>query len=139
MENASKALIIAGSILISIIIISLGVVVFQRMSGSVSDNANLDQQERASFNAKITPYIGENISGSQVNALIQTARAINNKSINDGDNVKRIEIKNSSGYLLTKDNDNGTPKNVKTGTYYKVEGTFDNNGLITSITVTQNP
>ena len=35
MENASKALIIAGSILIAIIIISLGVLVFNKFGDSV--------------------------------------------------------------------------------------------------------
>ncbi len=34
MENASKALIMAGAILIAIMIISLGILVFSRMSSS---------------------------------------------------------------------------------------------------------
>ena len=71
MENASKALIIAGAILISIMIVSLGVLIFNKMGNSAKEAANMDEQEIANFNSKLTPYIGQNISGSQVNALIQ--------------------------------------------------------------------
>ena len=45
MENASKALIIAGSILISILVISLGVMIFRNMSNTVEKNANLNKQQ----------------------------------------------------------------------------------------------
>lgn len=134
MENASKALIMAGAVLIAIIIVSLGIIVFRNMSGSVQNNSNLDQEARAQFNSKLTNYIGKNISGSQVNALIQVARAINQKAKNENDTMKRIEITSSSnGTLLSKDNN--TTKTVQTGTYYEVNGTYDDYGLLTSITI----
>ena len=133
MENASKALIIAGAILISIIIISLGVMVFRNMSGTVERNANLTSQQIASFNSKITPYIGENIPGSQVNALIQLARTINQNAINKGDTAQCISITNNSGDLVKKDNT--VVKNVQTGSFYDVEGDYASNGLITTIRV----
>ena len=43
MENASKALIIAGAILISILIIGLGVFIYQQAQSTVS-KANLNSQ-----------------------------------------------------------------------------------------------
>ena len=135
MENASKALIMAGSILIALIIISLGIVVFRNMAGSVERNANLTQEQISAFNSKITPYLGKNVSGSQVNALIQLARAINQKANNEKNDAQCISITNSSGGYLVK-KDNSEVKSVETGTYYEVEGTADNNGLITQITVT---
>ena len=49
MENASKALIIAGAILLSIVLISLGLIVVNRTQNTVK-NANVDQQEITSFN-----------------------------------------------------------------------------------------
>ena len=147
MENASKALIMAGAILIAILIISLGVAVFNNMKNSVVENANLDEEEITSFNSQITPYLGQNISGSQVNALIQLAISIDNKALSSNDNVKRVSIYRDSessdniivelkadGTAIT----NGTPRNVTTGVFYKVEGTYDSNGLITKIVVTQN-
>ena len=58
MENASKALIMAGAILIAILIISLGVYVFNNMSSTAKNSANMDKQEISNFNSKITPYLG---------------------------------------------------------------------------------
>ena len=87
MENASKALIIAGSILIAIVIISLGVMIFRNMLPAVKDGANLDQQAIASFNADITPYLGNNITGANVNVLIQRVIAINNVAIKNQESI----------------------------------------------------
>ena len=50
MENASKALIMAGAILVAILIVSLGVLIFNNFSKSVKDSANMDEQAIANFN-----------------------------------------------------------------------------------------
>ena len=55
MENASKALIIAGAILISILLISLGIVIYN----SAKDAASTDQMDDfqvSAFNSKFTQY-----------------------------------------------------------------------------------
>lgn len=135
MENASKALIIAGSILVTIIVISLGVMVFRNMSGAVKEEANLNEQEIVAFNSKLSPYIGTNISGSQVNALIQLARTIDQKAITNGDTVRRVIISGDGSVSISGDTVSYT--NVETGYFYKVEGTY-NNGLLTSIKITKN-
>lgn len=157
MENASKALIIAGAILISILIISLGIVVFNKFGGKAKDAANMDEQEISNFNSKITPYIGNNISGSQVNALIQYIISVNTSAVNNKDLTKSVKITfpvTTSTGSVTKNtieakNDNGTftitytninyPKRVATGVanYYKVQAEYADNGLINTITVTK--
>ena len=141
MENASKALIIAGAILVSIMIVSLGVLLFNRMQKPVIDMANMDEQEIAAFNSKITPYLGNTISGSQVNALIQYIISNDIACVQSGETYKAITIVFPiSGGTNTINIDNinspGT-KRVETGAnkYYKVRGTPDANGLITIITV----
>lgn len=126
MENASKALIIAGSILISILVISLGVLIFRNMSNAVEKNANLNKQQIESFNSKISPYIGESISGSQVNELMQRVNAINRKADTTGDNIRKVSIKYNGTEGVT---------SVVTGKYYSVQGQYDSNGLLTIITV----
>lgn len=143
MENASKALIIAGAVLISIIIVSLGVYVFSNFSNSAKEMANMDEQEIASFNSKIKPYLGESISGSQVNALIQYVISTDISVAQSGETYKAITITfpgNSSGIKVNNSTVSyGTnTKRVETGSgkYYKVEGTYDSNGLITTINVT---
>ena len=126
MENASKALIMAGSILIAIIIISLGIMVFRNMSGSVEKEANLTKQQIAAFNSKISPYLGESVSGSQVNALMELVRTINTKANNEGDTAKKITV-NGSETVTTR---------YETGKFYKVEGQYKE-GLLTVLTVTE--
>ena len=125
MENASKALIMAGAILIAIIIISLGIMIFKNMANSVNNEASLTKQQIASFNSKISPYLGENVSGSQVNALMQLVRTINTKAENENDTVKQIEISYKGKTGVTR---------VETGKFYKVEGEFKD-GLLKIIKV----
>ena len=75
MENASKALIIAGAILISILLISLGIVIYN----SAKDAASTDQMDDfqvSAFNSKFTQYEGKK-SGSQVKSLIDDVLACN--------------------------------------------------------------
>lgn len=86
MENASKALIIAGSVLIAILLISLGLKVFNATDG-VTEQVNTTGQimEDASFNSQFLKYKG-NQKGSQVELLIGVVRSYNAK--NSGNKVK---------------------------------------------------
>lgn len=72
MENAVKALLIAAAVLIAILIISLGLVVYNRASETVNSAGDLSEYQVQQFNEKFTKYQGENVSGSDVNALITT-------------------------------------------------------------------
>jgi len=76
MENASKALIIAGAILLSILLISLGIMVYNNAKGTVNE-ANLDSEATQTFNSKFTQYTGSNKSASDVNALVSAVNANN--------------------------------------------------------------
>lgn len=137
MENASKALIIAGSILITIIVISLGIMVFRNMAGSVQNEANLDKQKIQAFNSKIQPYIGDGISASQVNNLINLARSIDQKAIQNEDTIQVVTIKKSSGELVVGIVNNKVETNrVETGKYYNVSGEYVN-GLLSNITISE--
>ena len=143
MDNASKALIIAGSILVTILVISLGVLVFNQMAPKVREQANLDDQERTAFNSIIKPYLGNSVSGSQVNVLIQKIISIDNKAIAESDNARRASIyknsvSDSNAIIMLKSGAttiSGTKQKVPTNTYYEVTGTYDSNGLITTILV----
>ena len=136
MENASKALIIAGAILIAIMLISLSVFIFNRMGGQAKEMANMDEQQISAFNSKITPYIGNSIAGSQVNALLQYCLTSNMAAKKAGETYKYITI--SGAASLTQDSTTFTRVDTS-GKYYKVVGTHDENGLITTIEITQNP
>lgn len=71
MENATKALLIAASVLIVILLISLGVGIFTSAEEQMG-NADLSEYQVRQFNDKFKKYEGTSVSGSDVNALLET-------------------------------------------------------------------
>jgi len=70
MENASKALIIAGAILLSILIIAIGMYIYSSAQAQVENSiTNMSTSEIEGFNSTFTSYQGEQ-PGSQVKALL---------------------------------------------------------------------
>ena len=156
MENASKALIMAGAVLIAILLISLAVYMFNQAKDDVVEMSNLDEQEMEAFNKKITPYLGQGIQGSQVNDLIQKVISINTKAISEGDTARRISITfptkkiedDGNTYNVTMNiievdgketinyNVSGTTRKVDTTKYYNVSAQYTS-GLLRTITVTE--
>lgn len=136
MENASKALLIAGAVLIALVIVSLGVVLFNRFSGPVKNNSSLSQQEIQAFNNKITPYTGRNISGSQVNALVQTAVSINYNALKDNNTSRYVTITGDASVVI--EGEEVSSQRAKTGKFYTVTATANDSGLLTNIEVTEN-
>lgn len=136
MENASKALIIAGSILIAIMIISLGIVIFNRFGNSAKKMANMDKQEIAAFNSKITPYVGNHVSGTQVNTLLQYCLSVNMSAKQSGNTYQAISVDGET--TLDKDSTSYTRVTTGSNVSYTVDATQDSNGLMTTITITKN-
>ncbi|MEI3356131.1 MAG: hypothetical protein V8R81_03530 [Clostridia bacterium] len=64
MENASKALIIAGAILLAILIISLGIMIYNQASGVVNNNS-MTEVEVTTFNQKFEQYLGDKVKRSK--------------------------------------------------------------------------
>ncbi len=145
MENASKALIIAGAILLSILIISLGIMIFRQASGVVDSNA-MDEVAVSTFNQKIKQYEGNNVRGANVNAMIDTI--IQNNLTNAGDKSKQVIITTHTD-IKANTNWTGTPYgsssktaqttksgSAMTGKSYKIETTPDSkSGYITKVTI----
>ena len=145
MENASKALIMAGAILVAVLIISLGVMIFSYMSKSVVSDTSLSKQQISEFNSKITSYIGNNVSGSNVNNLRQHVISIDNdvKVNKKAGAINMYLAKNGVETLLVgydPNTDAVTINNkVATGIFYTVEASYDDStGLINKITVKEN-
>ena len=122
MENASKALIIAGAILLAILIIALGIMIYNQASGVVNTDA-MTEVEISTFNNKFTQYLGDNVRGAQVKALVQAVDQ--NNRANADDDSRQIQLECAT--------------NIKTGKTYKVEETGKTTGgLIHNIKVTEN-
>ncbi len=136
MENASKALIIAGAILLAILLISLGIMIFNQASDTVS-NSGMTEAEITSFNNKFLKYEGIQ-KGTMVRALCQEAMANNSESSNADRKVVVKAKYPAPGYtiLVSKDNSTATT-NVSDNSAFNVEMTYGDNGLITEIICTK--
>ena len=136
MENATKALLIAAAVLIAILIITLGLVVYNKASETVNSAGDLSEYQIQQINEKFRKYEGESVSGSDVNAMIQTVFN-HNMAQEDNTTCVSIEDKTSNNANLTASTENTTsPKKVSTGSRYKVTCTFGKESkLITKITI----
>lgn len=125
MENASKALIIAGAILISILLISVGIMIFNSSSGLFSSaQSSMSDQEMKMFNQKFTMYQGNRVSGSSVKQLMRDIDANN---------------ANNENPTITYGSGSVTASNIKAAYQYTVTCTDVNpkDGVIDTVTITQ--
>ena len=92
MENATKALMIAGAVLMAIVIIGLGMAIFNGVGGILNSGAEQgDELEIKQFNSKFEKYEG-NRSGSQCRDLISTVRTNNNTQSRNNNSAKVVEV-----------------------------------------------
>ena len=124
MENASKALIIAGAILLAILLISLGIMVYNQAKGTIND-ADLSAEEVQTFNTKFTSYGGTQ-SGTKVNSLMDAVAANNGASSHKvvvvGANTGVTPCYGITGSVKTKANTTYTV-NQPSGTYPQFDRT----------------
>ena len=77
MENASKALIIAGAILLSILIIGLGMFIYSQASNAMK-GTGLESQQATAYNGQFLQYANGKITGTQARQLCNDIIAHNN-------------------------------------------------------------
>ena len=76
MENASKALIIAGSIIVSLVIVSLGIVIYRKVQSS-TDVSGVNQAQVEGHNEEYENFFGTYKSAADVKALLQRVKTNN--------------------------------------------------------------
>ena len=145
MENASKALIIVGAILLSILIIGMGMSIFTETGGQTDDAvASMDAQAIQTFNNQFTMYAGESVSGTKVDALL--GFIIANNEANADIEAKVIKVTTtvaigSGNVNFANANDSSNISKLKTAinkrANYKVEIEYEN-GLVHIVKITQN-
>ena len=146
MENASKSLLIAGSILVCILIIAAGMYIYNTSSSSIQTSTiTMSTSEIEAYNTKYTMYEGEQ-TGANIKSLVGVL--VSNASTNKDENTK------IPGLSLGKDKnilDSGIPENGETSMYldmlqdikhnlenkhrYWVEVSYQKNGLIDYINI----
>ncbi len=144
MENASKALIMAGGVLIGVLIISLAVYLFVSFGQTSAEiNSENSQKQLSQFNAKFTSYEGRNdITIYEILTVASYANE-NNEYYKDGDSnyliqviCNNINVANSAGVNRLK----GEIKTQQQSGLksYKCSGiSYNKNGRVNKITFKQ--
>ena len=133
MENASKALIIAGAVLIGILIISMGVLLATTLQKTARTHyTSMSTNEIQKFNSEITKnFIIENgethITAQGIITLKNILNTETYKESNINNNINDIMgNKSDAEFLKTNGTTNGK---------YKVEIKYSDQGMINSITI----
>lgn len=123
MENASKALIIAGAILLSILIIAIGIYVYNQANSTITSSmSSMNTQEREAFNNQFTSYQGIQ-TGSQVKALLTRVASNLNTYKDQAEKVPTVILytKNDTDTAIS-----SVTKNTLSGNHYKATGEATN-------------
>lgn len=135
MENASKALIIAGAILLSILLISLGIMIFGQAQDTVN-NSGMSQAEIQAFNNKFVKYESTGgTKGSVVKTLVNEVIASNADT-----SLPKIEVTLGGATIVKHDATNpvATTSGISIKETYSVTLGYTN-GYVSTITIAVAP
>ena len=113
MENASKALIIAGGVLLGIIITSL--FAYEMFSVSQTGKAyqeKINQEDIYEFNVQFTKYINKNISAQDIVSILNFVYEWNINNQSDSIEVVSIQKPNNGSYTYITDFNNYSKNQV---------------------------
>ena len=131
MDNASKALIMAGAILIAVALVGVGVYLYSSAAGMM--NSGVDELASADMltkNSKIELYDGV-ISGSELQTLMRQLNSYNANDLFPTDLIINGDMVTATGDQMK------TNTNFKKAANYKIELEYDSNGWINKITATK--
>lgn len=147
MENASQALIIAGAILLAILLIAVGMFIFNKANSAVQDSAGqMDQNAIQASKQKFESYQGK-ISGTQLKALIsvwgQEIATYKAKDVPASSYISLTQLAGKGTHKLTgvKENEDSAAKilalrnQIQDLAQYEVAFAYYNTGLIKEIQV----
>lgn len=144
MENASKALLIAGAVLIVIVLISIGMMIVQQSQGVGDQVAEISSnQATTSFNSTFTKYQGSQ-KGSSIKTLLEEVSTNNANASKTSQHFVSVTIDDKVGdstISTTQSPDDLTriaSKIVTSARYDVVMDGRDSEGFINSIVITRN-
>ena len=124
MENASKALLIAGAVLLVIAIIGIGMYILNSTSG-VQDQATqtMSQLEIQNFNQKFEKYVSTSTTSANAKSIIQEVKA------NNATSDKTVTL-DTSGKTTIND--------INSGKKYSISASDTNSdGLVDTVKITE--
>lgn len=130
MENASKALIIAGAILISILLISVGILVMNSTNEPIEGVSQQGQTMAIqTFNSQFLAYETNTNSAAQIRSLISAVNASNaaNEATTTADE-KYVEVAWGQGLSAS---------SLKTTKRYTVTIGYATSGYVNKVTISE--
>lgn len=126
MENATKALIIAGAVLIALVLIGVSVTILGSMNGvDKGVKSTTDAIAVETFNSTFMNFIGRQ-SRSQVSTLLSH---VNSSNLNNSTHTVKVYVNNTEKTIAE-------ARSALTNSYYTVEiKSQDANGYITGINI----
>ena len=142
MENASKALIIAGSIILAVLIIVLGMYFYNQAVG-IGKNINMTEYEIQSYNSKFINYEGK-VSGTKARELCDVIKQHNlANSTNKGTGIVVYYNQNYdssqsftavTAYAGLNTQVDSVKQNLETGKFYEIILIYDSSrGIVSAI------
>lgn len=148
MENASKALIMAGGVLVGLLVISIGVALYMNFSNSSKSlTSNWDSAELTKYNSSFFVYVSrEDISAQELMSLVSLSQQREGDIkiiINDIDatnwNTSEINTFLSLNILTTEKDASGKTVKKNTFTYVSDSIKYDRAGRICEMKFKKNP
>lgn len=139
MDNASKALIMAGAILISLALVGLGVYIFS-ISSDLQSNAGqqMDAMAAQTTNKQLSNYEGEKVRGSNLRALFNNVKTLNVQEVFPVD-IEFATSNVSNVCKIAKGTDWKSGDSIRDSAYYQIVMQDDkaNDGYLDTIYVKQ--
>ncbi len=134
MENASKALLIAASVLIGIIIISMAVMISTVFRTYVKEYSQKEEQKKIeAFNAQFSKYEHRDLNAQDVLTIVNTAKEWKEQS---GETLSISGI-NSFGYDELRDDINNYTKEEGMQKYKMIITGYNEEGRISNISISK--
>lgn len=118
MENSSKALLIAGGVLIAVLILSLFVYLYVAMHNFSNEyNSNIDSQKLKAFNSQFEVYNGRtDLTAQDIVTVVNMIEEYNNKN-EDEITYSGVNFDNGNKFDFMRNN----PPDESSFTCYKIE------------------
>ena len=134
MENATKALLIAGSVLVAILLIAMGVKIFNSTSETTeSAQKTMDATAATQFNQQFVDYNGKQ-KGNKVIDLLN--KVLSSNSVNDiNTSEKRITIHWKSGTAWNPNTISSWTHDIERTKEYDITIKYNEKGLVSDILI----
>lgn len=136
MDNAAQALVIAGAVLLAILVIALGMLIFNRSRDNLEASiGEMSSHEKTVFNNKFENYKGK-IKGTQVQSLVNVVRTNAAENVNYPGRLPTIEVGEAPA---TGEDDvdsfyaNGSVSNITPNAFYDISFSYNSSGLVNGV------